>query len=626
MGPTLRKHKEPGEPGGKGGQHQRTERAFAPSRPPHGERVGAEGREKARAKVPLLLSPAGRNKPCCPIGGYHFLLPEETLLPPFLAACTCCPRPGGLGRGSPLPAPSEQGLTEPGGVLGPLLDRKSKWCRRAGPDLRDLAKPVDKWSEHLVLRGDRRADVVRSAERRMDQREMRSMGRLLTDVHVRREHELDTSVRHLAPEAAPPRGGSCREGGSAGPQGSVGSAASPLCPPPSPQLPPPPREPNRLGAAERQRALLGRRTQRAEGRPDEGGRSVPQSTVGASAGSLPPALGRGRGSAHALPLARPARRAEPSLAAAGPIRAWERSPARLANRKGLKPGAEGGARLRLRQQARDLSQSEHSLPPPASPRVSGRAQAHLPVPGPLTSVPGCQLVTWQAPARERIELRSKLFCVAEEQCAVCGSRRTSSLWAGRASSSENGILGRWPSLKPYQGPAPRLPATEAEVKRARTRGDAASNCPRPPLLALPGDCGPGPAGLLPRRPSGCFWVPGHSQFCSSASVPVLGPCLCFRTSSPRCPSSTAATSIKQETPSVLRKHDVPQADCGRQDIPHNLSILILSDVRELGDREEREGGKQVPVRAGGALIGHLAPAPACRCVRERQKLIRQRVQ
>ena len=41
--------------------------------------------------------------------------------------------------------------------------KESKWCRRAGPDLRDLAKPVDKWSEHLVLRGDRRADVVRSA-------------------------------------------------------------------------------------------------------------------------------------------------------------------------------------------------------------------------------------------------------------------------------------------------------------------------------------------------------------------------------------------------------------------------------------------------------------------------------
>lgn len=85
----------------------------------------------------------------------------------------------------------------------------------------------------------------------------------------------------------------------------------------------------------------------------------------------------------------PARRAEPSPAAAVPIRAWERSPARLTNRKGLKPGAEGGARLRLRQQASDLSQSEHSLPPPASPRVSGRAQAHLPISGPLTSVPGC---------------------------------------------------------------------------------------------------------------------------------------------------------------------------------------------------------------------------------------------
>lgn len=123
------------------------------------------------------------------------------------------------------------------------------------------------------------------------------------------------------------RGESCRGGGSAGPQGSPGPAASPLCPLPSPQLLPPLRKPDRLGAAELQPARLGRRARGVgvERGADEGGRRGPQGTVGASTGSRPPALGRGQGNEHAPPLAppRPPRGAGP--AAAGPIRAWERS-------------------------------------------------------------------------------------------------------------------------------------------------------------------------------------------------------------------------------------------------------------------------------------------------------------
>lgn len=56
--------------------------------------------------------------------------------------------------------------------------------RRVGPNLQDLAKTADGWSEHSGLRGDGKANVVRSAAWKMDQREMRAMGRLLTAVHV----------------------------------------------------------------------------------------------------------------------------------------------------------------------------------------------------------------------------------------------------------------------------------------------------------------------------------------------------------------------------------------------------------------------------------------------------------
>jgi hypothetical protein len=49
--------------------------------------------------VPLLLNPKGKNKPHFPIGGYHFLLPEDTLLPPFPCSLHLpCSRPGGGGQ------------------------------------------------------------------------------------------------------------------------------------------------------------------------------------------------------------------------------------------------------------------------------------------------------------------------------------------------------------------------------------------------------------------------------------------------------------------------------------------------------------------------------------------------
>lgn len=103
------KCKEPGEPGGKfpgGGQGARkvsTEnRTFAvvPSRLPcEGTAVLSQGSPSA--------PPHRRNKPRFPIGGYHFLLPEETLLSPFPRSLHLpCPRPGGrVGWETAFPLP-----------------------------------------------------------------------------------------------------------------------------------------------------------------------------------------------------------------------------------------------------------------------------------------------------------------------------------------------------------------------------------------------------------------------------------------------------------------------------------------------------------------------------------------
>lgn len=52
-----------------------------------------------------------------------------------------------------------------------------------------------------------------------------------------------------------------------------------------------------------------------------------------------------------------------------------------------------------------------------------------------------------------------------------------------------------------------------------------------------------------------------------------------------------------------------------EDVPHNLPVLILCDVRELGDREEKEVRKGPLVRAGGGR--HLVPLPACHCAHDR---------
>lgn len=44
-----------------------------------------------------------------------------------------------------------------------------------------------------------------------------------------------------------------------------------------------------------------------------------------------------------------------------------------------------------------------------------------------------------------------------------------------------------------------------------------------------------------------------------------------------------------------------------QDVPHNLPILILGDVRELGDREEKETKKMTSCQGRGALRGYGVP-------------------
>lgn len=94
------KRKEPGEPGGKfpGGEGRGARKvsmengtfAVVPSRPPsEGTAVSSQGSPSA--------PPHRRNKPRFPIGGYHFLLPEETLLSPFPRSLHLpCPRPGGV--------------------------------------------------------------------------------------------------------------------------------------------------------------------------------------------------------------------------------------------------------------------------------------------------------------------------------------------------------------------------------------------------------------------------------------------------------------------------------------------------------------------------------------------------
>lgn len=74
------------------------------------------------------------------------------------------------------------------------------------------------------------------------------------------------------------------------------------------------------------------------------------------------------------PAARSPLRTNQSL---GPIRAWERSLPRPANRKGLTPGAEGGAGPRLRSLPRSLGLEPIRTKPRRSRRAGGHARARI---------------------------------------------------------------------------------------------------------------------------------------------------------------------------------------------------------------------------------------------------------
>lgn len=184
-----------------------------------------------------------------------------------------------------------------------------------------------------------------------------------------------------------PRAGAARTGEELGPKGRSGLQLPLSAAPTSAQETQPPG--SRLASTGRQ----GHRARRAEGGPGpcgpaEGGRRVRPRAVGASADSLPPALGRGRGSAHA----RPARE--------GPPR--RRQTSQSLGKKAAAADEEEGTDARRRGRGK-----APPPPPTARRRTGGLAQAHfcslaLCSPG----FPGGLMVTCQAPAREKTELRA----------------------------------------------------------------------------------------------------------------------------------------------------------------------------------------------------------------------------
>lgn len=151
-----------------------------------------------------------------------------------------------------------------------------------------------------------------------------------------------------------------------------------------PQLPPPPRKLNRLGAAELQgpageQGTEGKGCARSlwAGQREEGGRR-------ASLHRLPPAsVG-----------ARPRQRPWTLACAVGPVRAWERSPPPLANQKGLTPTWRA-------EQVAEPIRTKRRL----SLRASGRAQTQPSLyPRPLLSAappPRRLLITCRTPANEK---------------------------------------------------------------------------------------------------------------------------------------------------------------------------------------------------------------------------------
>lgn len=229
-----------------------------------------------------------------------------------------------------------------------------------------------------------------------------------------------------AEEQPLPEAGAAEAGEVLGPKGQSGLRL-PLLPPP--QFPPPPRKSNRLGAAERQRPAgdAGHRGQRADrvpvGRASDGGGGR-QGAAEATAGSLPPALGRGPAGAQARRRRR-RRRTNPA--------AWERSPQRLTNRKRLTSGAEGGARRRLRSRRnRGLRQLKR---PRRGGRLSGRAQAHSPCSPPQPFVSASSAACWSRVRRQ--PKRTGLRAPVAKRSAWRGSSVPSAAAAGAAAAAQN---------------------------------------------------------------------------------------------------------------------------------------------------------------------------------------------
>lgn len=226
--------------------------------------------------------------------------------------------------------------------------------------------------------------------------------------------------------SSPSQSGCCRGGGSAGPQGPVGPAASP----PSPSaVPTSAQEIQPPGGGRASTARWGRRAPRAKGGlspcgPGERGGGGRQGAAEATAGSLPPALGRGPGGAQAGLRCHRRHQTNPA--------AWKRSPQRLTNRKRLTSGAEGGARLRLRpRRDRGLRQSEHSLP--RSRRLSGRAQAHFPGSPPQPLVSASSAAWWSRVRRQ--PKRTELKAPVAKRSAWRGSSVPSAAAAGAAAAA-----------------------------------------------------------------------------------------------------------------------------------------------------------------------------------------------
>lgn len=242
--------------------------------------------------------------------------------------------------------------------------------------------------------------------------------------------------------SSPSQSGCCRGGGSAGPQGPVGPAASP----PSPSaVPTSAQEIQPPGGGRASTARWGRRAPRAKGGlspcgPGERGGGGRQGAAEATAGSLPPALGRGPGGAQAglrppPPPPDQSRRLETKPAAAykpEKTDVWRRG------RGEAPPPTTAGPRL----------ETIRTQPPqePATERTCAGALPRLPAPAFGLSFLRRLVVTCQAPTKENRAQGpgGQAFSLAWEQRAICSGSRSSS--SGIKYNDSSGVLsfpGRW---------------------------------------------------------------------------------------------------------------------------------------------------------------------------------------